>query len=109
MRTEKFYFGAALCDPAVAGKKNILIFCLAIPDEHWPLVVKEGENDLGCQVRYLLNYSDCVVSASRISVIFVFFPDNSSFKSLSLSRTITPCIFEELLQILTASTDCVNS
>lgn len=73
MRTEKFYFGAALCDPAVAGKKNILIFCLAIPDEHWPLVVKEGENDLGCQVRYLLNYSNCVVSASRISVIFVFF------------------------------------
>lgn len=39
-------------------------FGLSIPAEHWPLIIKEGRNALGCQVRYLFNHSDGAIPAS---------------------------------------------
>lgn len=39
-------------------------FGIAVPKEHWPLVIKDGVNELGKQVRYLLNYSGSTISAS---------------------------------------------
>ena len=32
-------------------------FGVTVPEARWPLVIKEGENDLGKRIRYLLNYS----------------------------------------------------
>jgi len=39
-------------------------FGIPLPEERWPLVVKEGENDRGRRVRYLLNYA-AAPAASR--------------------------------------------
>ena len=53
------YIGAHL-DPEVLEpllERLLPALGLSVPETRWPLVVKEGTNDLGRTVRYLLNYS----------------------------------------------------
>lgn len=53
------YLGAMLDPEALEGLLERLLpgFGLPLPAPRWPLVVKEGRNDLGRRVRFLLNYS----------------------------------------------------
>lgn len=54
------YLGAMLGENALDAVLTVLLpqMGLSLGAERWPLVVKEGENDFGRRLRYLLNYSD---------------------------------------------------
>lgn len=60
------YIGAMLEATILDRILETLLPQMGIPmeSERWPLIVKEGENDLGHTVRYLLNYSGGKVSAA---------------------------------------------
>lgn len=58
------YLGAMFDAETLEGILNNLLprFNIPIVEERWPLVVKDGINDLGHHIRYLLNYSNSVIS-----------------------------------------------
>ena len=59
------YIGAKLSYGALEKLMEDLLprLGISLPEERWPLVRKEGVNDYGKRICYLLNYSDAPVSA----------------------------------------------